>query len=153
MPRPKCCRRVRAEPTCKVFKPAGAPAASLEEIALSLDEYEAICLADMEGLYHEHAAERMGVSRATFGRIIGSARRKVARVLVGGFSLRIEGEQAQVPAAQALHCLQCDHAWNNPQGQGASDRCPSCGSDSLHTIQGTQGGCPRTRCRRAPSQD
>ncbi len=58
---------------------------------LSIDEFEAIRLADLEGLYQEQAAERMNVSRQTFGRIIESARRKVAQVLAGGLALRIEG--------------------------------------------------------------
>jgi hypothetical protein len=57
---------------------------------LYLDELEAIRLADLEGLYHEQGAERMGVSRATFGRILEGARRKIAGVLVQGQALRIE---------------------------------------------------------------
>jgi len=35
-------------------------------------------LADLEGLYHDAAAERMGVSRPTFGRLIERARHKIA---------------------------------------------------------------------------
>ena len=46
MPRPRCCRRIAGAPACKVFKPAGSPAASLEEVRLTLEEYEAIRLAD-----------------------------------------------------------------------------------------------------------
>ena len=51
------------------------------EVLLTLDEYEAIRLADLEGLYQEQAATRMNVSRQTFGRIVEAARRKVADVL------------------------------------------------------------------------
>ena len=51
-------------------------------VELGPDELEAMRLADLEGLYHEAAAGRMGVSRATFGRILASARRKVTRALV-----------------------------------------------------------------------
>ncbi len=58
---------------------------------MSLDEYEAIRLADLEGLYQEQAASRMNISRQTFGRIIESAHRKVADVLVNGKALKIEG--------------------------------------------------------------
>lgn len=58
---------------------------------MSLDEFEAIRLADREGLYQEEAAGRMGVSRTTFGRILESAHRKVAEVLAGGTCLRVEG--------------------------------------------------------------
>lgn len=58
---------------------------------MSLDEFEALRLADLEGLYQEQAAEQMGVSRATFGRIVVAARHKVAQTLVHGRALRIEG--------------------------------------------------------------
>jgi predicted DNA-binding protein (UPF0251 family) len=91
MPRPRCCRRILLEPNCKVFKPAGVPLISLEEIVLAMDEFEAIRLADLEQLYHGEAADMMGVSRQTFGRILESARGKVAKVLANGLALRIEG--------------------------------------------------------------
>jgi len=55
-----------------------------------MDEVEAMRLADLEGLYHEDAAQKMGVSRATFGRILGVARRKVAEALLKGKALKIE---------------------------------------------------------------
>jgi predicted DNA-binding protein (UPF0251 family) len=73
-----------------VFKPAGIPARELEEIAMTLDEFEAVRLADLEGLYQELAAERMGVSRSTFSRIVESAHRKIAGAIVHGKALRIE---------------------------------------------------------------
>ncbi|HOX42565.1 MAG TPA: DUF134 domain-containing protein [Myxococcota bacterium] len=91
MPRPPCCRRVSGSPAASVFKPAGIPARELDEVVLALDEFEALRLADLEGLYQEQAAERMGVSRPTFGRILDAAHRKLADVLVHGHALRIEG--------------------------------------------------------------
>lgn len=63
----------------------------LEEVVLHVDEYEALRLADLEGLYQEEAALRIGVSRQTFGRLIESARRKTADAVVNGKALRIEG--------------------------------------------------------------
>jgi predicted DNA-binding protein (UPF0251 family) len=63
-------------------------ASSFAEVLLSLDEYEAIRLADGEGLYQEQAALMMNISRQTFGRIIESAHRKVADVLVNGKALK-----------------------------------------------------------------
>ena len=59
-------------------------------VVLGLDELEALRLSDLEGLYHEAAAERMGVSRATFGRILASARRKVAHALLQQHVLVVE---------------------------------------------------------------
>jgi uncharacterized protein len=91
MPRPCCRRRVASLPGADYFKPRGIPMIYLEEVALSVDELEAVRLADMEGQYHEEAAKSMGVSRATFGRIVESARCKIAGALVQGKALKIEG--------------------------------------------------------------
>ncbi len=96
MARPKCCRRIHGEPNCKIFKPVGVPVSSFEEVVLSIDEFEALRLADLERLYHEQAAEKMGVSRQTFGRIIELARSKLAKVLVEGLALRIEGGEVEM---------------------------------------------------------
>ncbi len=74
-----------------VFGPAGDCCQDAEHIKMSLDELEALRLADLEGLYQEEASRRMGVSRATFGRILEAARRKVARVLVEGRPLEVVG--------------------------------------------------------------
>jgi len=57
---------------------------------LNLDEFEAIRLADFEGLYHEEAAQLMNISRATFGRIIDNARSKIADFIINGKALQIE---------------------------------------------------------------
>ena len=51
-------------------------------ICIGLDELEAIRLADLEGLYQDAAAERMGVSRQTYARILARARHTVAASLV-----------------------------------------------------------------------
>lgn len=91
MARPCCKRTIAGEPEAVLFKPAGVPAGQLEVRVVSLDEVEALRLADMEGLYHETAAARMGVSRATFGRIVAEARRKVAEALIAGHALRLHG--------------------------------------------------------------
>ncbi len=92
MPRPKCMRHIRGMPERNYFKPRGIPVSELEEITLHLDEFEAIRLADFEGLYHQEAAARMKISRQTFGRIVVSARRKIADALIYGKALRIEEE-------------------------------------------------------------
>ena len=91
MPRPKCCRHICGVPDKNYFKPRGIPASLLEEIVLSLDEFEAIRLADYEQLYQEEAASRMNISRQTFGRIIEAAHKKIADVLMNGKALKIEG--------------------------------------------------------------
>ena len=90
MPRPCCLRHIDVSPSAAYFKPAGIPARLLDEVVLTLDELEALRLADSDGLYQEQAAERMKISRPTFSRVIKQARRKVADALIHGKALRIE---------------------------------------------------------------
>jgi len=68
----------------------------LEEIELTLDEVEALRLADLEALYQADAAAQMGISRQTFGNIIARAHRKVAEAILGGKALRIAQANAAV---------------------------------------------------------
>ena len=67
----------------------------LEEIALTIDELEAIRLADLEELYHEDAAKKMKISRQTFGRILNNAHKKVSECLIKGKALKIETKQKE----------------------------------------------------------
>jgi predicted DNA-binding protein (UPF0251 family)/predicted Fe-Mo cluster-binding NifX family protein len=91
MPRPQNERLVQHDVGKCSFKPDGVPASELEHVVLGRDEAEAIRLADLDGLYQEAAALRMGISRQTFGRIVESGRRKVADALINRKCLRIEG--------------------------------------------------------------
>ena len=90
MARPKKGRFVCCTPGAYYFKPRGIPICRLEEESLSLDELEALRLADGEGFYHNQGALRMKISRATFGRILREARCKVASAILQGKSLRID---------------------------------------------------------------
>lgn len=91
MPRPRHCRRVGHLPLANYYKPRGIPLAVLQHVNLTVDELEAIRLADLQGLYQQHAAEKMNISRQTFGRILESAHKKIADALVNGKALSIEG--------------------------------------------------------------
>jgi len=82
MGRPEKLRRVGCIGARRGFKPVGRPSVELEVETLRVDELEALRLADLEGLYQEAAAERMGVSRPTFSRILARARATVARSLI-----------------------------------------------------------------------
>jgi len=61
----------------------------LAEIALDHDELESLRLADLLAYSHEKAAKEMRISRATFGRIVEIARRKVADGILNGKAIRI----------------------------------------------------------------
>lgn len=92
MPRNKSHRCIDFDPEVTYFKPRGIPMKMLEEIILERDELEAIRLRNFEGLYQEQAAEKMKISRQTFGRILESAHRKIAEALINGKAIRIENE-------------------------------------------------------------
>lgn len=112
-------------PYRRCFRPEGAASPCPGEVVLSLDEYESLRLADLEGLYQEQAALRMNVSRQTFGRIVEAARRKVADVLVNGKTLRIAGGPVSVAAGEGGRCPRCHQAPGFPNGGGGTP-CPHC---------------------------
>jgi len=139
MARPINCRRVGSMPQSDYFKPRGIPLSMLEEIVLTVDEFEAVRLADLEGLYQEQAAEKMNVSRQTFGRIIESAHKKVAEALVKGKALKIEGGQFEMASMRKFRCDECQHSWELPYGTGRPENCPSCKSGNIHRAQEDRG--------------
>ena len=89
--RPKKTRWIKCAPGERCFKPRCKPLSKLKGVYLSLDEFEAIRLADLEGLKQINAAKLMHVSRPTFSRIVASARQKIADGLVNIKVIRIEG--------------------------------------------------------------
>ena len=125
MPRPKHCRYVSSAPSVTYFKPSGIPLRELEEVTLSVDELEALRLADREGLTAIDAAQHMRVSRHTFGRTLAAARRKVATALSQGQALRIEG------GSYAVHECGCRHR----HGAGSvNELCPCQSSNESKEI-------------------
>ena len=91
MARPHCPRRIATLPGVVFFKPAGIPLRDLEERVLPLDQFEALRLADVEGMGQIDAARLMGISRQTFSRILARARQTVATCMTQGMAVRIEG--------------------------------------------------------------
>lgn len=91
MTRPCRYRRIRCNPDANYFKPRGIPLNMLEEVNLTLDELEAVRLADLKQMYQVDAAKKMNISRQTFGNIINSAHKKIADVLLNAKALKIEG--------------------------------------------------------------
>jgi uncharacterized protein len=139
MGRPQRTRTVEFLPRSVFFKPAGVPARELEHIVVQVDEIEALRLTDLLGLSQEQAAERLGVSRQTVGRVLDAARSKVTDALVNGKALAIEGGAYHV--VQPLFCGRCGHRWMSPadrdgrsddtDGSTVEERCPACGSEAV----------------------
>jgi len=89
--RPKKTRWVKCEPGERCFRPQCKPLSKLEGVFLTLDEFEAVRLADFEELKQEEAAKKMKISRPTFSRIISSAHLKIGDALVNIKAIKIEG--------------------------------------------------------------
>ena len=89
MARPTRCRRICIEPAYDRFRPEGIP--TDEKVNMTLDEYEAIRLIDLNKCTHEQCAQQMGISRTTVTEIYESARYKLADSLVHGKVLSISG--------------------------------------------------------------
>ena len=125
-------RHVHTPPRFGGFKPVGVPRKFLERVVLSLDEYEAIRLADYERLDHLAASQRMNISRPTFTRLIEKARHKLASALVEGKELMIEG--GKVDFQHTLHhCRDCGRVFERPFGEEVPD-CPACGSARMENL-------------------
>ena len=138
MARPLKKRRVGCKPEANYFKPRGIPVADLDEVVLTLDELEAIRLADLEECYQEKAAEQMDVSRQTFGNIIRSAHKKIAVALVRGKALKIQGGIFTM-IEKLFQCDDCRHEWSVPYGTGRPKGCPQCSGPNLHRSEKDSG--------------
>ncbi|MHA1135428.1 MAG: DUF134 domain-containing protein [Candidatus Thorarchaeota archaeon] len=138
MPRRKRHRLVTKEPPVSVYKPAGIPAMELEEILITIDEFEALRLADFEGLSQRDASTAMHISQPTFNRVLSSARHKVASGLVQGFVLRIEGGRYMLSdGTGTLECIDCGVSVD----MSAEDKntCQACGSTKLRWLRWEKG--------------
>ena len=133
MVRPQKDRIVSGKPDVSYFKPRGIPMVNIEEVQLTVDEREAIRLADLDGLSQEEAGQRMGVSRATFGRIVQRARKIIAEALVSGKAIRIGGGCYRVAGeSRVFSCNTCNHQWKEERGTGRPPNCPSCKDNNFH---------------------
>ncbi len=133
MAREPKCRRVEFIPKVTVFKPAGIPLSSLEEVVVKLEELEAIRLKDLLGLEQEEGAERMGVSRPTFQRILIEGRGKITAALIEGKAIRIEGgnyclgqgqcRKAELSQKRRDDCLyREDYAGEKAENEGGNEK-------------------------------
>ncbi len=148
MPRQKKERMIHRPPIYTKFKPVGVRGQSLEITELTIDEYEAIRLADHLGMNHIEASEEMEISRSTFTRLIENARKKIAEFLIKGKQLQIDGGNIHF-RGNIIKCLYCGHMFNT-NFEGNITSCPSCGSNNLMDLAGGfgHGRCCRNRNNR-----
>ncbi len=133
MVRPQKNRFVAFNPGVSYFKPRGIPMFDLEEVILTVDEREALRLADYQDLSHEDAGKKMGVSRATFGRIVQRARKIVADALINGKAINVDGGNYTL-SDETRHfvCSECSHSWDEGMCTGRPSGCPKCNSADIY---------------------
>lgn len=152
MSRPPKCRRVAFMPGVKYYKPAGVPLRFLDEVCLSIEELESVRLKDFEDLDQEQCARRMNISRPTFQRVLGSARKKIAGALLTGKAIRIEGGNFEM--ASLRYSCENGHEWDvsfDETARESINSCPVCQSSAIQQLQPAeawQGHGRRGRCHR-----
>ena len=135
MPRPNKCRKVLSNPGVFNFKPVGRRVNEEDVVELTLDEFEALRLADYDGLYQEKAAEQMDVSRQTFGNIINSAHKKIADFLINAKLLKITGGSIEMKTDDNnFICFGCKLFGNTTFKLEKRTLCPNCVSPHLHRL-------------------
>jgi uncharacterized protein len=148
MSRPCKVRRVNCGFHATSFKPCGAPKHPREKVALTLDELEAMRLADLEGLYQEQAAKKMKISRQTFGIIIASARKKSADFLINSKRLIIGGGNVEINKCEFV-CGSCRHRWSVTRTTERPRECPHCNSADINCRKRIESGHHFNKCRRS----
>lgn len=141
MARPKRLRRLAFAPPAHSFLPAGEDnyPTQKEIVILTMDEFEALRLADLECNSQEEAAKKMGISRATFGRIVESGRSKVARVLVHGCRIEIAGGAFMFGRGRHLQCPRCKRRQSRDIGERERVECRRCCQPLQNSDESQQG--------------
>ncbi len=126
MSRPRNIRKVACTPDANYFKPKGIPMKDLEEVILTIDEFESVRLTDFEKLYQEKAAEQMGVSRQTIGRSVETARYKILDAILNNKALRIEGGSFTLNKSNRHKCRKCKCNFTLNEKIIQNRNCPKC---------------------------
>ena len=108
--RPQKIRFVEKMPKIYQFSPRGRPGRP-EEIELSADQLEALRLADYLNFDQAKGAAVLGVSRASFGRILRQTRKLVADALANGKIIRISKSKPNIFLSKSIP----DHSSNSPK--------------------------------------
>ena len=114
------------------YKPFGVPMRELESVVMSIEEYEALRLADYENLTQEEAAKKMNISRPTFTRLYDKARKNVAKAFVEGKAIIIRGGTF-VAGDYWCRCNSCHETIVSPTPE---ESCEKCNSDDIVRIDG-----------------
>jgi len=103
MARPKKSRRVCSLPINTAFVPKSLK--NVDEIVMTIDEYETIRLIDFFEMTQEECALKMQIARTTVQAIYMSARKKISDCIVNGKQLLIEGGDVKVCDGKDTNCI------------------------------------------------
>ncbi len=120
MARPMKMRKVCSLPERNKFGPLDSPNSINGYLNMTVDEYEAIRLIDLEGFTQEECAEQMNVARTTVQGIYVEARKKIAESLVNGKVLLIEGGEYRLCDATGNGCGRGCHRHGRRSGSGGN---------------------------------
>ncbi len=122
-------RKVCCLPKSSKFGPLDSAIDTENHIKMTVDEYEAIRLIDLEGFTQEECSRQMNVARTTVQGIYIEARRKLAESLVNGRVLLIGGGEYKLcdsfgTACGGPGCRRHRHLRNhdNEAGKGGRGR-------------------------------
>jgi predicted DNA-binding protein (UPF0251 family) len=88
--RPRKKKIIQQQPRIESFSPANQPG-RLDEVILTLEEYDALRLHDHLTQEQKNSAKMMGISQQSFSRLLRSARKKVSDAIVNAKVIKIEG--------------------------------------------------------------
>jgi uncharacterized protein len=150
--RPRCPRRIENEPVVTYFKPRGVPLKDLDFVLLSFEELEVVRLVDLEGLDHEDAAKKVGISRRALWEDLQRARKKIIEALVNGKAIEIKGGDFILNKPKMCLCVGCRNEWEIPDSAKEPHQCPKCGRGDVQYVGddhrgGGQKKCCEGRCR------
>ncbi len=95
MPRPRKHRRCRRYRADRVYKPQGIPMRDLATAELTLDQFEAMRLCDLEGLDQLAAGKQLGVSRGTVQRLLWEGRRRLIGGILNNYAITVTLKQGE----------------------------------------------------------
>ena len=124
MPNRRRYRKIDRPPRMEGYKPFGVPMRELESVIMSIEEFEALRLADYEDLTQQEAAGRMNISRPTFTRLYDKARKNVAKAFVEGKAILIRGGTF-LSNEYWYRCNDCHETIVSPSSETSCNKCNS----------------------------
>ncbi|MGQ1891195.1 DUF134 domain-containing protein [Thermophagus sp. OGC60D27] len=130
MPNQRRLRKIDSPPKIEGFKPVGIKMRNIDKVVLLFEEYESIRLIDYENMNQEEAAQRMDISRPTFTRVYKKARKTIAKALVEGKAIIIEGG-TYISENYWARCKKCAQLTT---ASTPLTSCPHCHSTDLNNL-------------------